>query len=122
MLLDMLPDAPELLEEVEQWRFYTYVEHFQSSGLDFATLAIEAYAYAPADLKAVFEAKIAAMRGFVEDIARTLRHLYDAQEMETFAQFATQTVALLRMMQSEGNALIHGRGETLAQSAIDDMF
>ena len=43
MLFDMLPDVPELLEEVEQWQFYDYVDHFKASGLDFAPLAIEAY-------------------------------------------------------------------------------
>ena len=41
MVLDLLPDAPDLLEEVEQWQFYDYIGHFQRSGLDFAQLAIE---------------------------------------------------------------------------------
>ena len=122
MLFDMLPDAPELLEEVEQWQFYTYVEHFQASGLEFAPLAIEAYAHVPPDLKKAFEDKIAAMRALVLDSAQILRHLYDFKNMDAFVEFAHLTARFLHSMEAEGGSIIHGYKETLAQDAIDNMF
>ena len=122
MLFDMLPDVPELLEEVEQWQFYDYVGHFQASGLDFAPLAIEAYEHVPPDLKQAFENKIACMHSLVEDAALTLRQLYDAKDMEAFVQFSRQTAAFLHNMEEEGGAIVHGHNESLSQDAIDNLF
>ncbi|MDE2030311.1 MAG: hypothetical protein KGI97_07085, partial [Alphaproteobacteria bacterium] len=122
MLFDMLPEAPELLDEIDEWKFNTYVEHFQNSGLDFAVLAIEAYDYVPLDMKRAFERKIEAMRVFIVDCAQTLRHLHEAGETQAFATFARQAAEMFRFMMNEGGAIIHGTDASLDQGAIDKMF
>jgi hypothetical protein len=122
MLLDMLPDMPELLDEVDQWQFYDYVGHFKASGLDFADLAIESYEYSPPELRTAFERKINGMRVFIEEASHTLRRLYDAGEMDTFGRFARQAVVLFRGMMDEGGAIVHGYDSTLNQDAIDKLF
>ncbi len=43
MIIDMVADMPELLSELKEWRPKTYVEHFQTSFLPFAELAIKCY-------------------------------------------------------------------------------
>ena len=120
-VLEMLPDAPELLEEVEAWKFYDYVEHFKASGLDFAELAIEAYPYAPPDLREAFEKKINAMRIFIEESRHMLRRLYDAGEIKTFSTVARMAAVLFLGMMEDGNAIVHGSNAS-TQTDIDKLF
>ena len=64
MLLGMLPDMPEMLDDIDGWQFVTYCEHFTHSGLGFAQLAIEAYDAAPPDLRKRLD-KLAAQIGML---------------------------------------------------------
>jgi hypothetical protein len=122
MIFDMLPEMPELMEEVEQWQFYNYAEHFQNSGLDFAQLAIEAYEYSPPELKKQFDRKVNAMRIFIEEAIHTLKRLREAEEMSTFGKFARQTAELFRGMMDEGSAIVHGQEASMNQDNIDKFF
>ena len=121
MVLEMLPEAPELLEEVDGWQFYDYVEHFKASGLDFAGLAIEAYPHAPTDLREAFERKINAMRIFIEESRHMLRRLYEAGEIHTFSSAARMAAVLFREMMEDGNAIVHGSNVS-TQRDIDKLF
>jgi hypothetical protein len=121
MVLDMLPDAPELLEEIEHWQFLGYVEHFKISGLGFADLAIEGYPLAPPELRETFERKVNSIRVIIEELARTLRRLLDAGENETFSITARLAATQLRAMMQEGNSIVHG-SSAIAQTDIDKMF
>ncbi len=121
MMLDMLPDAPELLEEIEQWHFIDYIEHFRSSGLDFASLAIEAYAFSPPELRESLESKTNAIRIVIEDTTHTLRTLLAADEKDVFSNIARTSAAQLRTMIEEGNGIVHGTA-TPSQSEIDKLF
>jgi|GEM_PF-1273420 hypothetical protein len=121
MLLDMLPDAPELVEEVENWRFLDYAQHFKASGLSFADLAIEVYPFAPPDLREALERKANGIRIIIEELARMLRRLLDAGEKEAFSNIACTMAAQMRVMMEEGNGIIHG-GNATAQADIDKLF
>ncbi len=121
MVLEMLPDTPDLLEEIEQWKFYDYIGHFEASGLDFSQLAIEAYSYAPPELREAFERKINGMRIILEQAGKTLRLLYDAGELQAFSHYARMTGVLFRGMMEDGNAIIHG-SNTSSQTDIDKIF
>ena len=122
MVLDLLPDAPDMLEEIEQWQFYDYIGHFQRSGLDFAPLAIEAYPYSPPDLRDAFERKVNAMRIIVEEMARTLRRLSVAGERDLFVEYAQMARIWFNKLTEEANAIVHGSSGALDQKAIDSMF
>src|SRR5471032_3079720 len=62
MLLGMMQDMPEMFDEVREWRFRTYEEHFRESGLALAPLAIEAYAHVAPPVRAQFERTIDQLR------------------------------------------------------------
>ena len=47
MLLEMVPDMPDVLEDLKEWTPVTYRQHFEASGLSENQLAIEAYERAP---------------------------------------------------------------------------
>ena len=47
MLIDMIPDMPECLDDVREWRPKSYTQHFADCGLPEADLAIAAYELSP---------------------------------------------------------------------------
>lgn len=122
MLFGMLPEDPALLDDIDEWRFLNYPEHFRASGLDFAPLAIEAYPHAPTHLRAGFENLIEAMRRTVEDARVELHRKRKAGDTNEFAHIAVSTTAKLQQMAEAGTAIIHGASENLDQSSIDKLF
>lgn len=121
MVLDMVADMPELIEEIEQWQFLNYCEHFTASGLDFATLAVEAYAFAPEDLRKALESKSLVMKSMVEDYGKILRQHLEAGEMAIFADKAHSAAEQLRKMMEEGSGIVHGDASS-TQTQIDTLF
>lgn len=122
MLLGMLPEMPELLDEIDAWTFVSYVEHFKASGLDFAPLAIEAYPHAPAKLREKFERKAEEISNFVEISRLGLRRLLETGDTDRFADLARRTSRDMQAMVDAGGAIVHGHDDTLDQSSVDAMF
>ena len=56
MLLEMIPDMPELVEDAKDWAPKSYCQHFLDSGFQAKDLAVEAYQMAPAFIRKAFEA------------------------------------------------------------------
>ncbi len=55
MLLEMLPDMPEMIDECLDWQPKSYPQHFQDSAFQGKDLAIEAFESAPADVRSAFD-------------------------------------------------------------------
>lgn len=122
MMLNMLSDAPELLDEIDKWTYKTYREHFQSSELGFAPLAIEVYDYAPGDLRERFDKITVQMSMLVVESRIKLRHALEEGNKEKFGEMAYLASMELQGMVDDGGAVVHGYGKALDQSAIDAMF
>jgi hypothetical protein len=122
MLLGMLPEMPELLEEIDAWKLISYAEHFEQSGLDFAPLAIEAYAHVPKNLREKFERKAEELGALVETSRLDLRRLLAAGDKDRFAETARRVAREMQEMVDAGGAIVHGHDDTLDQSSIDKMF
>ncbi|HJO73104.1 MAG TPA: hypothetical protein QGG32_09695 [Rhodospirillales bacterium] len=58
MTLEMLPDMPELLEEIKAWQPKTYQDHFRDRVFTEKDLAIKAYRHAPAKCRRALETTI----------------------------------------------------------------
>lgn len=122
MLFGMLPDAPELLEDIDGWQFLNYLDHFKTSSLDFAPLAIEVYEHAPSNLRDQFTRKAEEIRIFIEVSRLGLRRLLENGEKEKFADMAQRVSRELQLMVDAGGAIVHGNEHSMDQSAIDKMF
>jgi hypothetical protein len=122
MLLGLLPDMPEMMEEIEVWHFKSYEEHFRASGLAFAPLAIEAYAYVPAPLREQFDQTIEIMRQTVEEAQHALRELIDAGQHAALGRKSADYSRQLRDLVEMGSAIVHSHEGSLDQSAIDELF
>lgn len=68
MLMEMVPDMPDMAEDVMAWEPCSYTEHFEQSVFADKALAVEAYQAAPADTKARFDAVIADLDSQIVDI------------------------------------------------------
>ncbi len=122
MLLNMLPDSPDLLDEIDKWGFKTYREHFEASGLGFAPLAIEAYEQAPSALRERFEKIAVEMSMLVVETRVRLRHTLENGEMDKFTDLALLQSMQMQGMVDDGGAIVHGYNSSMDQSAIDQMF
>ncbi|MBV8061536.1 MAG: hypothetical protein JO253_08455, partial [Alphaproteobacteria bacterium] len=117
-----VPDDPALLDEIDQWVYIDYVQHFQESGLDFAQLAIEAYAQALPKTRDAFEKKIGEIRTFVEMSRLGLRQLIGGGDTEKLNHMALRVSRDLQQLVDDGSAIVHGRDTALDQGAIDSLF
>ncbi len=122
MLFGMLPEAPDLLDEIDAWQFISYIDHFKTSGLDFAQLAIDAYAHVPEKLLKRFEQKAQEMKTFVEMSRLGLRQLLETNDKDRFADMAIRISRDLQTMVDDGGAIVHGFEAALDQSEIDKLF
>jgi hypothetical protein len=122
MLLGMVPDMPEMLEDVRAWKFRTYEEHFRTSGLPFAQLAIEAYQFVPVDTRQRFEGVVGEMRETIEEACRTLNPFTEGEELERMKLGAADFSMRLQGLVDAGSAIVHGAELKMDQSAIDDLF
>jgi hypothetical protein len=122
MLLGMLPDMPELLEDVDAWVFKSYAEHFQESGLGFKALAVEAYDHAPPATLEAFEATVAAIRTMIAEAVETLHLMAAAGQGDAFADRARFYARELGGLIDTASSIVHGTHAPLDQTAIDDLF
>ena len=122
MLLGMLPDMPEMLDEIDAWEFITYKQHFQASGLDFAPLAIELYDHIPAKTREQFERKAEELRTFIEVSRIGLRSLLERGDKDRFNDMCMRVSREMQGMVDAGGAIVHGSEASLDQSNIDKLF
>ena len=122
MLLGMLPDMPDMLEEIDKWEFKSYVQHFQESGLGFAPLAIEAYEKAPANLKEPFDRITIEIKDLILETRVQLRHALEEGHTEKFAEMCRLHSMELQGLVDDGGAVVHGYSGSADQTEIDKMF
>ncbi|MFK7793111.1 MAG: hypothetical protein AB8B88_10635 [Devosiaceae bacterium] len=68
MLMEMVPDMPDMVLDVMEWQPRAYPEHFQLSVFADKALAIEAYHAAPEPTRTAFDAVIGDLDRQIEDI------------------------------------------------------
>lgn len=130
MLLSMLGDMPDMLEEIRAWQPKTYAQHFRDSGLGFAPLAIEAYAFVPAEYRVPFDALVEELNATIAEALEELERVQD--QPERLGDVATDYWQRLQALIDRGSAIVHGavpdtaapaaEPATLDQSAIDALF
>lgn len=122
MLLGMVADVPEVLADLQAWRFKTYPEHFLSSNLDYGALAAEAYANVPPVYREAFDRIVAQL---AEQIALAVAEVEacasssDQHLLRLTLAPRTQTITSLA---DKTAAIIAGEPQRAAQDDIDKLF
>ncbi len=122
MLIEMIPDMPDCMEDVSEWRPKTYQQHFADSALSDKELAIEAYDHAPPMLRDHLEFTIGQANRLVEVSTVRITEAIEKENgelIETVTQRASND--LKRLVEFAG-AIINGSISAINQSEIDNMF
>lgn len=126
MLLEMIPDMPELVEDAVTWAPKSYPDHFRDSGFQDKHLAIEAYEAAPAPIRDAF---LSLTQSLDQEIAGTVKALIavDAAERglnDQAQSFIRSKISLVQHDLTVLNGVIHGtlpqREETPVEAAVTD--
>jgi predicted Zn-dependent protease with MMP-like domain len=120
MLIEMVPDMPDMIEDCRLWHPKSYQQHFQDSGFSEKELAIEAYDHVPNKFRTPFEATIAQMDAvilFTLDRMEAVSAAGDDQRLKF--ECATSAQMLHKIMQV-ANGVIHGTTHVMQQGEIDD--
>jgi predicted Zn-dependent protease with MMP-like domain len=122
MLLSMLGDMPEMLDDIRAWQPKTYKQHFEGSGLGFASLAIDAYDHVPPEFREPFDRVVAELEATIAEAVVALEAELESPEMLGF--LASDYWQRLQKLVDRGSAIVHGATEqaTLDQDAIDALF
>src|ERR1700742_133491 len=65
MLFDLVPDAPECLDDCRAWAPKSYQDHFRESSIADRDLAMEAYEHAPQAFRQPFDQLVTEMNRLV---------------------------------------------------------
>lgn len=122
MLIDMVPDMPELLDECREWQPKSYPEHFQDSTFSDRDLAIEAYQHVPGEFRVPFEDTIALMNDMVTQSVTRLTAALELNDPELLKVRCHAASRGLQRLMDVANAIIHGSSRTMAQNEIDQLM
>ncbi len=120
MLIEMIPDMPDMLEECNFWQPKSYQEHFRDSGFSDKELAIEAYEHVPAKFRKPFEASISLMTHVVHTTLQRLgTDLESGSDPERLRVDCSTSVELIHRIIQTMNGIIHGAAHVMEQAEID---
>lgn len=125
MLLEMVPDMPDMAEDCMDWEPASYEKHFEESGFAAKDLAIEAYHNAPTQFKEPFDRIINELDAIIEATLNGLRAVNVAERgvSPQAASLISNRVAQMQDYLAKMNRLIHGSvldEETIKAADITD--
>lgn len=122
MLLEMVPDMPDILEDCKEWQPKGYAQHFHDSSFSDKELAIVAYEHAPAHFKGPFDETIARMNDLALSSIKAADTALADGKTEVAAETARTASRTLQKMMDVASAIIHGSQKTMIQSEIDSII
>jgi hypothetical protein len=122
MLFDLVPDAPECLEDCKTWQPLTYQDHFRASHIADRDLAIEAYDFAPPAYKEPFDQLVAEMNRLVALSIEKLDFALAEGSEEVTRLIAERASRNLQDLIGQASAVINGTDHTVNQAQIDALM
>jgi len=122
MLMELVPDAPECLEDCRAWEPKSYVQHFQDSHIADRDLAIAAYAYSPPEFRTTFDYVVAEMNRLVATALPAIEAATQKGDAERCRHIVEMSVAGLRALVDRASAAIHGNVHAMDQGEIDRLM
>ena len=119
MLLEMVPDMPDMLEEVQAWKPKDYKDHFRDSSIADKDLAVDAYDFVPTDYKQPFEKTVGQLDRLVITSIERLEHDLATGNMDLVRENAKALSLTLQRLIDVAGGIIHGSQSVMDQSEID---
>ena len=122
MLFDLVPDAPECLEDCKTWQPIAYQDHFRASNIADRDLAIEAYEYSPPVYKEPFDRLIAEMNRLVALSIEKLDTALAEGNEDVTRLIADRASRNLQDLIGQASAVINGTDHVVDQAQIDTLM
>jgi hypothetical protein len=122
MLFDLVPDAPECLEDCKAWQPLGYQDHFRASHIADRDLAIEAYDFAPPAYKEPFDQLVGEMNRLVALSIEKLDAAIAEGNEDVTRLIAERASRNLQDLIGQASAVIHGSDHTVDQAQIDALM
>lgn len=122
MMLEMVPDIPELMEEAKNWSPKSYKEHFLQSSIADKELAVEVYDCVPVKFRAPFEATIGQADSLIASAIECLEKEFERGDVPLLRENAAIRLQTIHRVLDTAGAIIHGKNVTMNQTEIDAIF
>jgi len=130
MLLDLVPDMPEMLDDAKAWKPKTYAEHFMDSSFSDKELAIQAYDNAADEHRLPFDEALTEADDMIALAINTIEATVKAGNEAQLRDLVSSTSRDIQEILDRASAIINGDygvkeeadSVTLDQSDIDALF
>lgn len=115
MMIDLVPDMPDMLSEACEWRPKTYAEHFADSSFQHKDLAIAAYDQVLDQDRTALEATVERMNARIERSLAMMDALANVGDLETLRNLCGNVSRDLQTLIDNCSGVINGvEGAALA--------
>lgn len=123
MLLDMLPDMPDMIEACKEWEPKGYKAHFAESTFSDKDLAIEAYDRVPTKFRKPFEDTIRQLNLLLmAGISRLDDEISSGVDAEVLRETCRAIARAAQILMDCASAIIHGADRAMVQAEIDGLL
>lgn len=123
MLLDMIPDMPDMIEECKLWEPKTYKDHFAGSTFSDKQLAIEAYDRVPSKFRRPFEETIRQLNLLLMGgITQLDQQIAEGATPEMLQDYCKALSRASQALMDCASSIIHGSDRAMAQAEIDGLL
>ena len=122
MLLEMIPDMPELLEEAREWQPKSYPDFVRASTFSEAELAADAYEHVPARFKAPFEKTIGQLDHLITSSIDRLEADLQGGNLDLLRENAKALSRVIQKLMDHASGIMHGGISVMDQGEIDAMI
>ena len=122
MLLELVPDAPECLEDCRAWQPVSYIEHFQASSIADRDLAIAAYEFSPPEFRTTFDRLTAEMHRVIGGALASIDAAAAQGDEDRVRKLVEMTTGVLKTMVDQASSTIHGDVQIMDQAEIDGLM
>jgi len=123
MLIDMIPDMPDMIEDCKAWEPRSYVEHFAQSSFKDRQLAIEAYDAVPSKYRRPFEETLSQLNTVIlGGVGRLEEEIVAGADPNLVNEHVKAISRAAQALMDCANAIIHGSDRAMAQIEIDSLI
>lgn len=119
MLLEMVPDMPEIMEEVRAWQPKGYVDHFRDSTIADRELAMVAYAHVPPVYREPFDRTVEQLNVLIASTVERMDRYIEAGDTDMLREQARVMSRMIQRLLDTASGIIHGGTNTMDQDEID---
>jgi hypothetical protein len=122
MVIELIPDMPDILDEARAWLPKSYPDHFRESGFSDKELAIAAYEVAPQDYREMFDGTVDRLDRLVALSLERIESALASGEQGKIELVAGRATNDLKRLIDVASAIINGTKPTISQDEIDDLL